>query len=800
VGAHAPVVAGLPVPLAAGVAHYTTRLLRCGYVNVYDVARKRWETYYVTPDGYLFKLFQTPGVTPAVPAKPFDCPDEGDRAVAGCITIADPKNASTIWVGFSDVLWTDAVRELNGDSAYRKRHMVEICVKAALAGAKLAATQPISKVETAVAEYAIEQSQAVAAFSWNPFKFDVRRGRAARLKQEFEVLRPGKGLIVTVPDPAGVVQELAFLMKRNVDAFSGKPEHRRNLAASTAIDQIKTAVRTQAENDEIAAAEQLVNQQLSENPLGNWLSEATRKQTEEMRDVSSVQLNRAADNAWARYTKKFDDPARSTWQAKFDEALATYGKTHIAPLAAAHVAWMKSTALADYFQCNYDSNHAGSGAVYAAVFTRCISATQDKQVCANLYDEWLAGSVDDPQNILLRAMVLHQAPIIEAVKKAIEVSFDLRQVPWDNIFATYKTAVERLSNGEQEISGRLLAEIAGPLARMLGKVMDGSAGFRHAIMATGLISGHPVIVCELTGSRKAFRALLIRQLLRSSGQVINENQMQRAVAAELRRQQIHGAPLDGTTKKRWVMLADQEMIANMPRGLSPKAQADWLAKSISTVDAVEELNLGRWRSVINLDVRVGIMTAIMQTVCLTKLMADNEKSLASDKTDAASRLYAGVASVVVTSADVIGNALARRAQLGMRFGQGLASTSADFFKILGKWGGVAIGLFMAALDGVQAYTAYKEHASGLVVVAYIGSAVVGASLSLAIFAAAYLGAAAIPIIGVLVLLLIGISILIEYIKDNPVQNWLKRCPWGNLTEERYPNMSIEQAELLQALK
>jgi hypothetical protein len=288
--------------------------------------------------------------------------------------------------------------------------------------------------------------------------------------------------------------------------------------------------------------------------------------------------------------------------------------------------------------------------------------------------------------------------------------------------------------------------------------------------------------------------------LGGSGQVISENQMQRAVAAELRRQQIHGVLLEGTTKKRWVMLADQDMIAHMPRGLSPKAQADWLAKSITTIDAVEDLNLGRWRNVINLDVRVGIVTAIMQTVCLKKLMDDNEKSLASDKTDAASRLYAGVASIVVTSADVIGNALAKRAQLGLRFGQGLASTSGDVLKIVGKWGGVAIGLFMAVLDGAQGYTAYKEHASGLVVVAYIGSAVVGASLSLAIFAAGYLGAAAIPIIGVLVLLLIGISILIEYIKDNPVQGWLKRCPWGNLIEERFANMATEQAQLMQALK
>jgi hypothetical protein len=63
-----------------------------------------------------------------------------------------------------------------------------------------------------------------------------------------------------------------------------------------------------------------------------------------------------------------------------------------------------------------------------------------------------------------------------------------------------------------------------------------------------------------------------------------------------------------------------------------------------------------------------------------------------------------------------------------------------------------------------------------------------------------LGAAALPIIGILILLLIGISILIEYVKDNPVQDWLERCPWGVLTAQRYPDLTTEQAQLMNALK
>lgn len=63
-GSSAPLSPALPIELGASAAYYTKRLLRSGYVNVYDEARKRWEEYFITPDGYLFKLLHTPGCYP----------------------------------------------------------------------------------------------------------------------------------------------------------------------------------------------------------------------------------------------------------------------------------------------------------------------------------------------------------------------------------------------------------------------------------------------------------------------------------------------------------------------------------------------------------------------------------------------------------------------------------------------------------------------------------------------------------------------------------------------------------------
>lgn len=797
-GAGAPLAPSLPIQLGAKAAHYTKRLLRTGYVNVFDEARRRWETYFVTQESHFFKLLDAPGVNAAIPQKPFNCPDEGHRAVAGCITVTDPVNASKVWVGFSDVRWTDAVRTLNEDASYRKRHMAEIDVKAVLQG-QHAPHRPIAQVDATIAEYVMDPGLARANFSWAPFKFDVRQGRAERLKQECEVMRPGKGIIVTVPDPAGIARELAKLMKRNADLFIvARPTDQRNLAASMAIDQIKEAVQAQAHNSEIAAAKNFQEQQIKANPLGHFFSESTRAQTENAAKVTPLHLQRAAVAAWAKYKDKFNDDARQDWHAPFRKRLEDFDAVFIAPLALNHVAWMKSTALTNYFICNYDPHDPESGAVYTASVAHCIEATEDKKACAELYEDWLAEKVLDPKNILLRAMILNQNVIAKDVESASTVSINLRAIPWDNIFAAYNGVVAHLSQQAQAGIARLIVEISGTVASVFGKIMDGSPGFRAAVIATGLISGHPVVVCDLVGTKKQFRAHLIKQLLQTSGQDVSKSQMKRAVSAELERQRIQGVPLEGNGRTRWVLVADKAMIERMPPGLTSQARADWLAQSLRAIEDIDSLNLHRWRSVINSEVRSGLVTGIFQALSLTKLFADEEKSLKNDKQDALGRLHAGIAALAGTTSEAISHALAGGA-LSLRFGQGFTTSAATVLKWSGRAVGLVGGLFVAVLDVNKAAEARREGNKGLAIL-YYSSAAIGAGLSVALFATQWLAALAVPIIGVLVLLIVGIGIWIEYVKDNPVQDWLERCPWGVIESERYPNLAILQDQLNKALK
>jgi len=794
VGSGAPRTVGPTVGLPGAIAHYTKRLLRTGYVNLFDEARRRWETYFVTPDGYFAKLFLESGAIPEIPRKPFNCPDEGHRALASCITIPDPMNASKVWIGFSDVLWTDSVRKANEDLAYRQLHMTEVDVKRALKG-NYKPHSKIIELTDMVAEYATVTKTSKVNIGWSPSKFNDRQHLSDRLKKECESLRPGSGLIVTLSDPVAIVQELTALMKLQVLTFVEKsPIDKRNLAASAAIEQVKEAVTKAAVASEIAAAETLKNKQVNGIPLGYGLSDERRKKLEEFNKVTPADLHRAAVEAWKKYENKFDDKDRQLWLAGFNQRFFKFDKENIEPLAHGHVQWMKSRELASYFECNYDPKNSDSGAVYTQVFIDCITDTQHKKCCADLYEEWLDSDIAERSNILLRAFILNQSKTAEEIKKATTVQVALAQLPWDNILAVHNKAIERLSSATQDVSAHLVAQLGGPLMKMLNKVMDGSARFRAAMMSLGIVAGQPVMMVDVVDSARNFEKYLTKVLLEQYGRPLNENRLRQLVRQELKRLEIHRGQSDQTARRRWVIMIDQQTVKDVPNNLRAKQTEKWIARGVKSVQEIEGLNLNRWRNVINVNVRQGTVAAILQGASLMKLLADEEKSLKDEKKDAAWRRQAGTATICATLAEVFGHALASRAAQGMKFAQGLALVG-NFLKTQAPRAGMLAGFVMAGLDFKKAFNEHAEGSDAIVVGAYAGSGL--ASILLAV---ALVSAWAFPIICLLLALAIGIGILIEFVKDNPIQDWLERCPWGKLVDQRYANIETEQAEFQLALR
>jgi hypothetical protein len=799
VGGGAPKAPDLVASLGSEAAYYTKRLLRSGYVYVYDEARKRLECYFITTEGFYFKVLQTEGTAPVVPAKPFNCPDEGDRAVASCITISDPVHATIVWVGFSDVLWTDAVQKNHErDAALRSSHMRRIDVQSRLHGGPLGDASPITDVDKVVAEYTMEPTQGRGAFDWSPFAFDARKDRAQRLKDECHRLRPGKGFILTLADPAGVAQELAALMTRNAGLYLDNPKFKRELAVSSVILQIENAVKSQAEIDEIAAAEQLANEQVANNPLGHWLSKSTRDRTEELRNVTPAESDLAGRNAWRAYTDKYNEPARKTWQDNFDAGFKKFDAGFIAPLATAHAAWMKSDPMAAMAVSNFDPDSIDSGIALTALVNRMVAGTQDKKACFDLYGTWLEGSAMDRRNLLLRAMVCDQNSLAKTVNDAAKQSVDINGLPWDKVVEAHAKATERLVGGETDELGKLIASVAGPVTRLL---LDAAKSRKvyESFVAMGMAAQHPVVAVDLVGGKKAFRQALIRQMLKLSGAPIEQRKIEKAVADEFKRLKVNGMSMEGTQSKRFLLMIDPAEVKGMPAGSKAQAQAQWLARTIRTPEQIDELNLDKWRLKVKgvgkagLPFAFGALGLLTQYAALTSLREEESKAMQNNKSESLRRIYAQGAQVAGVVADILGQGVGRLAPLAPRLAQGMMAGLSKWLIVGGKFLGIGGSLVMAGFDVWRAGQEYSEgNMSGFG--AYLVSGALGMAATV-LLAFGWTGWGLVVVAALIVWSFIMTSLI-----DNKIQDWLERVyEWGDLDEKRYPTFEVEQSELRKAL-
>ncbi|MBB3261176.1 hypothetical protein F4827_006084 [Paraburkholderia bannensis] len=104
------------IDLPAKIARYTMRLLRPGYLYVFDEKRNEWRGYIVNTQSYLYAFDIHAKVSGVVGEKEFNnaCKAKNDPYLARCITVTDAANATRVWLGFSDTMWTPAVLQRRG--------------------------------------------------------------------------------------------------------------------------------------------------------------------------------------------------------------------------------------------------------------------------------------------------------------------------------------------------------------------------------------------------------------------------------------------------------------------------------------------------------------------------------------------------------------------------------------------------------------------------------------------------------------------------------------------------------------
>lgn len=280
------------IELPGESAKYTARLLRPGYLYVFNEARGEWKAYLVTKLGYLYE-FDIENVTPPdADDIEFSCFRTGEEFVARCITVPDARNATKLWLGFSPTAWTANVLTRHRKQAYRERHMRVIDVQQWVRGnAAQAHTAEFTQLTAVVNEFArtglereaqpplptLRQARdpdtdelqtvtdmpeieiwAYPAFSFSPHEFHGFGHEAKGLIAWAERAAEGLGasaMLVILDDPAAVTMELGALMAARLDEFLAQESLQRPLAISSLVTSLEEAIRNNAELGEISRAE-----------------------------------------------------------------------------------------------------------------------------------------------------------------------------------------------------------------------------------------------------------------------------------------------------------------------------------------------------------------------------------------------------------------------------------------------------------------------------------------------------------------------------------------------------------------
>ncbi|WP_354677517.1 T6SS effector BTH_I2691 family protein [Cupriavidus plantarum] len=354
-------------------SQYTLRLLRGGYLYTFNEKRATWGAYVVTDAGYLYEFdFNDP--SPPLPDQiEFSCMRKGDAVIARCITVKDAHVAGKVWIGFSDVLWTEEVKKRHRKESWRRKHMRCLDIAAWRAGGGQDHAAPMADAERLVAEFTVTGSAteraeeesarqeaakrgepssdaleivviSYPAYGFSPHTFDGQKEQVPDLLTWAEkAAKPYRPMMTALWDPVGIVSELDPLMSSHFDNFLYEDNDRaRKMAVSSAIQSIRESIGNLAEIEYMRRANQdaddmaiyggdpkmagamnpggggagamAAGKLLSEWVWGDKVKNHYKSMEEAFRMVAPETLDRIHADAWSRYQTRIGGKMR------YDEA------------------------------------------------------------------------------------------------------------------------------------------------------------------------------------------------------------------------------------------------------------------------------------------------------------------------------------------------------------------------------------------------------------------------------------------------------------------------------------------------
>jgi len=545
---------------------YTQRLPRAGYIYVYDSEnlgernqKAPWKGYVVDKLGYL-----TPFPVPTPKSYVMPDPNSGEppcdawanEMLARCISVVNPEKARTIWIGFSDTRWTDAVLKENSKEETRDRHMrkfnvgqwwslvthdhactVDQCSKHLTVSSKkpgafefspapLINARPIQDLETLAKLAGVKMTYPPSSLNYGVLMTKLVKEKSTKefgniLAQTSDASAIGslsrvaerllgadnkhKAAIVALDDPAGILMDLASYMDYRLEEHAKKvlpKQFEWELATAASIEGIY--------NNYVNTAKDWAPEDVVDQEGTNFLYHEDKPQDYyAMMKAAEMKKNpekakEYARNKWKRlYDPKYDENARKSVPDKMLEALKKYDKDELAPLANAHTEWFESDAYTNYMELNHDSKNIESGMCYSMVVSLCIGLTQSRGKCVAMQiRQMLHGRVDNKKDIIQRALIFNQEAIADKIV-SVSLSSDLSPgVSLDKHFKVWKDFLKwsyRATSAFGETTVKHMDNIFARLARLLSSAIIGASQavstvgpMKHWMLSLGMSSASPI--------------------------------------------------------------------------------------------------------------------------------------------------------------------------------------------------------------------------------------------------------------------------------------------------------------------
>ena len=825
-------------PIAAqGNSKYTGRLLREGYLHVYDELINFWKDYYVTAEGYYYPLPGNGDVPPRLlSGEMTPCISHPEElAMASLITLPvmpPPMPNGVFWFGWSENKWTPAVKKMHEDPAVRQKMMLKFDMDAWLNSGQGERALPVSQLPSLVAEYSPGTGHAEIN-DYSSSYFQPSNLAAENIIQAAEKLKPGKGAILVLQDPVAILQEISSLLsyQTNRDLYCNEKYVWKLTLAST-LTGLKESMTRQMARDMISKNDFIsMNEKLGVKTASGLDLLPSPELAEQRYAHLDATLKNSVNEKWQTYARNYDEKLVDQFIQEFNKVVNQYDQQVVIPETEMYLTWLKSDIETNYFRYNFDVADIQSGFDYIQTVNYCIAGMQDKALVSRYFTAQLKMKVNDYNNILMRAMVLNQDKMSERIASLFQENGSLWSQPWNGISDAFKDTFGKMQEAAAGYLGVFFGIITGNISQIFHSAANNQVSYQLFCMlsASGQRAFIPV---KRVGTEAEFIEDVVRVMARNANIAAGrtEDHLRTYVKWELQRLGIDGLPVAGNGERNYIAAIEIDefnRLAALPEG----QRIAYLSQSLRTQDDVDRLLFTRWQNRINqtfssakksIPLALGAVSMALQTAALWVSMDFSHKPVTAAQQEARNRFWAGTVSLTGTTAGTIETAIVRFNRLGTAFPGSAAEKIAKWFGAAGRFLGAGGGAVAAYYDAIHFKEEWNNDRKGLAF-AYGASAVSGLYLAFAPFISwKFIGdtlviwgtrfgssamlslGASMEVIGLtLGWVAVGIFLIaafyISWKQTNELQQWLEKTMWGKTPEGlppvKHPKMQIEMQSL-----